>query len=196
VSKNTGHNGNLLRETWRLTINFEGTQFSDKRINFARVCTFFTILLFRAPEMLEGFLFRGRYTSMRMIGAGQFGTAGLPSLQLASVASHVAASCVRWCRAVWPLGLASCRRRARRVPVGSWMGRMGCDSCDSCDRWPSNTSRSRPTFRRCPSFVMCFEAERMQNMSFSESWIDVYQCWEIYVWIITYIYINIYIYVY
>ena len=53
-------------------------------------------------------------------------------------------------------------------PVGSWMGRMGC-GCDSCDRWPSNTSRSRPTFRRCPSFVMCFEAERMQNMSFSES---------------------------
>ena len=106
-----------------------------------------------------------------------------PASQLPWVASVANASCVRWCRAVWPLGRASCRRP--RCPVA--VGRMGCDSCD---RWPSNTSRSRPTFRRCPSFVncvtTCFEAEgRMRNMStLIEMWIDVYQCWEIYVWTI------------
>ena len=64
-------------------------------------CTFFNILLFRAQAMLERFLFRGRYTNMRMIGAGQFGTARLPSfhewrLWPTPVVSGDAEQCDRW----------------------------------------------------------------------------------------------------
>ena len=57
-----------------------GTSFSDRYMNYGSVGTF-----------LNDLLFRGRYTNMRMIGAGQFGTAGLPSfhqLPSASISFH------------------------------------------------------------------------------------------------------------